>query len=346
MQLGSTPEQIELKRTLVLMRFFAISGNLIMVPFAMLAAWQGIWIRFWILLLVISAVTTLVVTAQVRQQTRGPKIALALVLCLFSLYLTVSGGQDGTGVYFSFTLIPMMIVIAGWRIGQVLGGVYTLVLLIALMIDSPWIYPYSAEAMPRLIAATLFIVLLSLLIEWTHVQSYLAIKHTADMHRKNSLTDPLTGLMNRMGLERQLLKWTRPDQPACVVLIDIDHFKAINDRYGHDIGDRVLSTLAKVMRNNLKESDHVCRWGGEEFVLVLLDLPESDARTIVDDLRKLVDCRQFNFEEHSIDLQFSAGIAAFNGEADFKRALKLADTRVYQAKSNGRNQVVSGADEH
>lgn len=346
MRLGSTPEQIEFKRTLVLMRFFAISGNLIMVPFAMLAIWQGIWVRFWILLLVICVITTLVVSAHVRQKTRGPRISLALVLCLFALYLTLSGGHDGTGVYFSFTLIPMMIVIAGWRTGQLLGGFYSLVLITAIFIDLPWMYPYTVEALPRLIAATLFIVLLSLLIEWTHMQSYLAIKHTADMHRENSLTDPLTGLMNRLGLERQLLKWERPYQPACVVLIDIDHFKAVNDRYGHDMGDRVLSTFAKVMRNNLKQSDHVCRWGGEEFVLVLLDLSETEARTIVDDLRKLIARRQFKFEEHSIDLQFSAGQAAFNGEMEFKRALKLADKRVYQAKSNGRNRVVSGADEH
>lgn len=345
-QLGSTPEQIELKRTLLLMRFFAISGNFIMVPFAMLAVWQGIWIRFWILLLVICVITTLVVSAHVRQQTRGARIALALVLCLFALHLTLSGGQDGTGVYFSFTLIPMMIVIAGWRLGQLVGGLYTLLLIAAILIDWPWIHPYTVEALPRLIAATLFIVLLSLLIEWTHVQSYLAIKHTADMHRKNSLTDPLTGLMNRLGLERQLLKWDQDDQPASVVLIDIDHFKAVNDRYGHDVGDRVLSTFAKVLRNNLKETDSVCRWGGEEFVLVLIGLSEAEALPIVDDLRKLVASRQFQFDEHSIDLQFSAGLAAFNGVSGFKRALKLADQRVYKAKSSGRNRVVSGANEH
>ncbi|MDX1268359.1 MAG: hypothetical protein R3311_13430, partial [Oceanisphaera sp.] len=204
MQLGSTPEQIELKRTLVLMRFFAVSGNLIMVAFALLAVWQGIWIRFWTLLLVICVITTLVVTAHVRQQTRIARVIMGAVLCLFALYLSISGGHDGTGVYFAFTLIPMMIVIAGWRWGQLLGGLYTLTLIAAILIDWPWLHPYPEEAIPRLIAATLFIVLLSLLIEWTHVQSYLAIKHTADMHRKNSLTDPLTGLMNRLGLERQL----------------------------------------------------------------------------------------------------------------------------------------------
>ncbi|WP_127554797.1 GGDEF domain-containing protein [Saccharospirillum alexandrii] len=346
MQLGSTPEQIELRRTLVLMRFFAVSGNLIMVPFALLAVWQGIWIRFWILLLVICVITTLVVTAHVRQQTRLARVALALVLCLFALHLTVSGGQDGTGVYFAFTLIPMMIVIAGWRWGQILGGLYTLMLIAAILIDWPWLYPYTLEAVPRLIAATLFIVLLSLLIEWTHVQSYLAIKHTADVHRKNSLTDPLTGLMNRLGLERQLLKWEQTAQLATVALIDIDHFKAVNDRYGHDVGDRVLSTFAKVLRNNLKESDSVCRWGGEEFVLVMIGLTEAEALPIVDELRKLIASRRFQFDEHNIGLTFSAGLAAFNGESEFKRALKLADQRVYQAKSSGRNRVVSGDSGH
>ncbi|WP_028670197.1 GGDEF domain-containing protein [Saccharospirillum impatiens] len=342
MRLGSTPEQIDLKRTLVLMRFFAVSGNLIMVPFALLAIWQGIWVRFWILLLVICVITTLVTSAHVRQQAGGERIALAIVMCLFALYLTMSGGQDGTGVYFSFTLIPMMIVIAGWRTGQLLGGFYSLVVIAAILIDLPGMYPYDIDAQPRLIAATLFIVLLSLLIEWTHVQSYLAIKHTADMHRKNSLTDPLTGLMNRLGLERQLLKWKQSDQHACVALIDIDHFKAVNDRYGHDVGDRVLTTFAKVLRNNLKETDSVCRWGGEEFVLVLMGLSETEARPIVDELRKLVAGRRFQFDEINIDLQFSAGLAAFKGVSEFKRALKLADQRVYQAKSSGRNRVVAG----
>jgi diguanylate cyclase (GGDEF)-like protein len=344
MQLGSTPEQIELNRKRVLMRFFAISGNMVMVPFALLAVWQGIWLRFWILLLVISVITTLVYSAQVREQTRTASILLGCVLCIFAMYLTLSGGQDGTGIYFSFTLIPMMIVVAGWRAGQLLGGLYTGVVVFAVLGDWSFVHPYPDGALPRLVAATFFIVLLSLLIEWTHVQSYLAIKHTADTHKRNSLTDPLTGLMNRLGLERELLKWTEPDQPASIALIDIDHFKITNDRYGHDIGDAVLSTFARVVRNNLKEEDIVCRWGGEEFVLVFINTPETQARRIVDELRQLIANRTFNFDNHSINIRFSAGIARLHGEADFKHALKLADQRVYQAKDAGRNRVVSGAD--
>lgn len=344
MKLVSSTEQIELKRKMVLMRFLAVMGNIIMVSFALPAAWQGNWYNFWILVTVISIVTTLVGIAQLLHHTRGTSTALASVLCIFALYLTLDGGTDGTGAYFSFTLIPMMIVIAGLRIGQLLGGLYSTLLIIALMTDSPSIHAYSEQALPRLIAATVFIVLLSLLIEWTHVQAYLAIKHTAETHQRNSPTDPLTGMMNRLGLERQILKWARPDQPASVALIDIDHFKAINDRYGHDVGDNVLSTFARVIRSNLKESDNVCRWGGEEFVLVFTDVPETEARRIVDELRELIAARTFNFDNHSIRVQFSAGIAALSGESGFKNALKQADNRVYQAKDNGRNQVISSAD--
>lgn len=143
-----------------------------------------------------------------------------------------------------------------------------------------------------------------------------------------------------------MLKWDQDGQPASVVLIDIDHFEAVNDCYGHDVGDRVLSTFAKVLRNSLKETDSVCRWGGEEFVLVLIGLSEAEALPIVDDLRQLVASRQFQFSEHSIDLPFSVGLAAFNGVSRFKRALKLSDQRVYKAKSSGRNRVVSGVNDH
>jgi diguanylate cyclase (GGDEF)-like protein len=219
------------------------------------------------------------------------------------------------------------------------------VLLLAVHILHPdFAYQYPVSSQVRLLIASTFIILLLLIAEWINLKSYAAIKRTVDEHHRNSLTDPLTTLVNRSGLERSLSLWTDPYQPAAVALIDIDHFKQINDRYGHAIGDMALATVAKVLRNNLKQNDIVCRWGGEEFVVIFELLNLQQATEVVDQLRELLADRTFNLDGEELQLRFSAGVATFAGNHGFAGALQQADARVYQAKRAGRNRVISSDD--
>lgn len=342
MHLGNTPEEIELQRKLLLMRFFAIAGNLVMVPLMVLSLAQQRWEAGIILIVVIVLITAVIIDAHRRQKTDTASALVASGLWLFSLYLGLTGGFDGTGIYFAFSLVVLMIMIAGLRLGAALALGYALVLILGFILEPGFLHAYPDDTRPRIAASMVFILLLTVVAEWIHLQSYAAIRFTAETHRRNSLTDSLTTLVNRAGLERRLGQWTDPRQPAVVALIDIDHFKAINDDHGHDVGDKVLSTFAKVMRNNLKQEDTVCRWGGEEFILLFENTTEQQATSVVDELRELMAGRTFSFDGKELGLTFSAGIAVFEGERGFADALKQADARVYEAKRAGRDRVVGG----
>lgn len=341
MFLGNTPEQIELQRKLLLMRFFVITGNLVMAPMLIVSLLHQRWQSAVILALMVLLTVTLVVRAHQRQQTRNVSRLLSVLLWLFTSYLMVTGGYAGTGIYFAFSLLVLMIMLAGLRLGVVLGVSYLALMIMVQLAQPDFAYRYPISSQVRLQIATAFLVLLLLIAEWIHLQSYVAIKLTVEKHQRNSLTDPLTTLVNRAGLERSLEQWTDAKQAAAVTLIDIDHFKQINDQYGHATGDKALATVAKVLRNNLKQNDIVCRWGGEEFVVVFEQLTLAQATEVVDQLRELLADRTFNLDGQEVQLQFSAGVAAFAGSSGFSAALQQADARVYQAKRAGRNRVVN-----
>lgn len=162
--------------------------------------------------------------------------------------------------------------------------------------------------------------------------------------QEQAVRDVLTGLYNRRQLldvfPREIAHALRTGQPLAVAVLDIDHFKQVNDTYGHEAGDQVLVALARHMRENLRASDFVFRLGGEEFVLLLrTDLLGS--RKAVDTLRTGFQGKRFKFHEAApVQLSFSAGVveAPLFGQ-DLDALLKLADEALYRAKAGGRNRV-------
>lgn len=157
--------------------------------------------------------------------------------------------------------------------------------------------------------------------------------------------DALTGLYNRRYLHdvfgRELAQACRSGQPLALVLLDIDHFKQVNDRYGHEAGDQALKALAQHLRQHLRASDISFRHGGEEFVL-LLHTDEAGALKAVDNLRSLFHARCFQFGEHPpCQLSFSAGVVEAPRMGDtLEQLLHRADLALYRAKAEGRNRVL------
>lgn len=162
--------------------------------------------------------------------------------------------------------------------------------------------------------------------------------------RSQANHDSLTGLHNRRYLDstlaRELIRCHRAHQPLSVVLIDIDHFKQINDKYGHQAGDYVLKHLADLLRGEVRGSDVACRYGGEEFFLMLPGLTQDTAQERVEHWRKAFAAAPALWDGIQIRATLSAGIATFphNGTtAD--ELFHAADRALYQAKNEGRNQV-------
>lgn len=160
-----------------------------------------------------------------------------------------------------------------------------------------------------------------------------------------SIRDPLTGLYNRRfmeeSLERELMRMTRIDKPLAVAIFDIDFFKPYNDNYGHDAGDAVLKEVANLMLGFRLGSDVACRYGGEEFVLVLPELGVDQAAKRLDRFRLAVSQLSVQYRGQVLPtITISIGVAVFPGHGRLgKDLLKLADTALYRAKQAGRNRV-------
>jgi diguanylate cyclase (GGDEF)-like protein len=154
-----------------------------------------------------------------------------------------------------------------------------------------------------------------------------------------ALTDNLTGLSNRTNmnqiLRREFSRFERHDQRFGIVMLDIDHFKNINDSFGHDTGDIVLKKLALIFDSAIRNSDFVARWGGEEFLICCTTIEEADLLPIAETIRQLVASTDF---EYVGQITASLGCAAIVKGETIGVLIKRADVALYEAKNNGRNQ--------
>jgi diguanylate cyclase (GGDEF)-like protein/PAS domain S-box-containing protein len=172
---------------------------------------------------------------------------------------------------------------------------------------------------------------------------------TEDLGRKvrelerMALLDPLTKLGNRrygqMNLSGKLREFKRYGWPFGVLFIDIDKFKAVNDTYGHDAGDRVLRLVAATIRNGLRSSDVVVRWGGEEFVAIVASVDEEKLRHVGEKLRVLVERSSISLEKETKSITISIGATLARKRDSSASLIKRADTLMYQSKKEGRNRL-------
>ncbi|MGN0859757.1 MAG: diguanylate cyclase [Stenotrophomonas sp.] len=172
-----------------------------------------------------------------------------------------------------------------------------------------------------------------------HLQSMLFER----IGKLDSGSDTLTNLLNRRFLptvlRREIELATNTNSGFAVLLIDLDHFKQINDNHGHESGDRALQQVAATLSQYTRGSDYLFRYGGEEFVAVLVGVNEGQSRAIAENLRKLIANQPLQVGEQALTLTASIGIALFDGHPDYERLMARADAAMYQAKNNGRNQV-------
>jgi diguanylate cyclase (GGDEF)-like protein len=180
-------------------------------------------------------------------------------------------------------------------------------------------------------------------------------RRIVDLHReiqaKNrlleemALTDALTDLPNRRAVEvwasRQLNAAARHDFPFWVVMADLDHFKSINDTYGHDTGDIVLKTFAEILKTHTRQSGICARLGGEEFLVMMTHSDRESTQSAAERIRKQFEVTKFAFANHTLRATASFGIAGFRGTKppDWNVLVALADTALYAAKRKGRNRI-------
>lgn len=154
--------------------------------------------------------------------------------------------------------------------------------------------------------------------------------------------DPLTNLLNRRSMDKYLntaYENATEEMPFCLLMADIDDFKKVNDTYGHDFGDRVLKTVSGLIVENIRESDYICRWGGEEF-LILLKTSMEHAGKIAEHIRESVAAELIQDDTVQIHVSITMGVAQYHSEATIHSLINEADERLYYGKKHGKNQVV------
>lgn len=164
-------------------------------------------------------------------------------------------------------------------------------------------------------------------------------------------TDTLTGLANRMKLaemfQRERSRALRDNSPLSLIILDLDHFKQINDQYGHGGGDRALVHLAQLLPQRLRDTDLFCRLGGEEFAIMLPGADLAQAASRANDLRELLVAQPPDIQGSSQVMTFSAGVATLGEDGQsLDSLLSTADRRMYEAKGGGRNQVVAAGQQY
>jgi diguanylate cyclase (GGDEF)-like protein len=185
------------------------------------------------------------------------------------------------------------------------------------------------------------------------VKTHLELKYTRDELKKAlveletlATTDSLTGISNRRHLltlaEREFQRAQRYRHPFSILMLDIDHFKSINDTYGHATGDEALKLMADVTRNALRQVDIFGRFGGEEFVVFLPETPLPDAVTVADRIREAIASVSVAMDDAAIRMTVSIGVATYQTEEpNLDTLLMRADKALYEAKQRGRDRVVA-----
>jgi diguanylate cyclase (GGDEF)-like protein len=161
--------------------------------------------------------------------------------------------------------------------------------------------------------------------------------------KESSIRDPLTNLLNRRALMERMKEMARestPQYPAFVVaMLDVDHFKRINDHYGHEAGDRALTRIADIMRSSVREGDYVARWGGEEFLVLLPGVSLDEGEAVIDRVLAGVRGNGIEVDGEQLQLTVSVGMALHRDGENVSATLSRADRALYLAKQAGRDRV-------
>lgn len=198
-----------------------------------------------------------------------------------------------------------------------------------LIYNTFWVYSMLIIYIPIFFASVVIFEIL--LLQWRNRENWV---------NEISQKDPLTGVFNRRVIDRDLKKLHQLNSSYAVILIDLDHFKSINDRFGHDVGDHVLRRVAHVLSVNIRGNDMVGRFGGEEFLMILQTSDLDKMKEIAERCRQQIEQENFIIQDNlTIQITASFGISIYQDGMTHEQVIKRADQALYLAKEQGRNQV-------
>nr|WP_306667752.1 GGDEF domain-containing protein [Pseudoteredinibacter isoporae] len=266
---------------------------------------------------------------------------VGFILCFYSIMMFILFMPNTSPTVFVWIfLLPL---ISYLTLGSYLGLRFTAAYVACTIVV--FLLRFELEMVVLTLSSTLNVVLCCALIwVFSHIYEVNRERSQAQL-MKMAAEDSLTSLYNRLRLaeifEREVRVAQRNEIALSLLLIDVDHFKQVNDRYGHDVGDRILIAVADLIREHSRQTDYGFRVGGEEFCLILSGAGLSAASGVAESLREAIENTEFTEGEEHLSVTVSIGVAEFLLDAnDLDGLYRCADQRLYQAKTEGRNRVV------
>lgn len=263
-------------------------------------------------------------------------------VCLFSL---MAGGVGNSGLFWSFMLPMLAYPMLGITIATTLLSAYLGVCIYLLYADISilWLADYPADTKVRFLVTLFVIVMVNFFKELSRKANIDDLEGTTRKLEQLAHTDELTGLLNRRAIREKLnyeiKRAERAETPLSIILCDIDHFKKVNDQYGHDIGDEALKRISHCIIKTLRQSDFASRWGGEEFLILLPMTSEAGAFVMAERLRLAIAALPINTSSGAIYVTMSFGLATKQNQLPLDEMIKISDVNLYHAKESGRNQT-------
>ncbi|GAA3971537.1 GGDEF domain-containing protein [Allohahella marinimesophila] len=265
---------------------------------------------------------------------------------LILLYLAASGGESNTGILWFYVFPPFVFYISGLKTGLSLVATLMIGMLLIFNFEnlSIVVASYSADFQIRFFSTVMFVIVFSYIVDKQRRDAISQLVTIGKLYEYAARTDELTKLPNRRDmrdqLESEFSRYQRNGHHFSVILLDIDHFKQINDNYGHDAGDVVLTKFADALRDVCRKMDTAARWGGEEFLILLPDTKLLEALAMAERLRIKISRMEVTYGQQTIRLTTSCGVCSIHSAKDLSALLRQADVSLYQAKLRGRNIVI------
>jgi diguanylate cyclase (GGDEF)-like protein len=203
---------------------------------------------------------------------------------------------------------------------------------------------YSQAFKERFLAVYAAVSVMSFLYAFLYASTEMELINMNEYLRGIADVDELTKLPNRRRMQdilyQEISRFRRTEHPFCIAMVDIDHFKSVNDTYGHECGDLIILKVAEKIKNILRAQDVCARWGGEEYLILLPETNLVPGEKIAERLRIAIQEMTVDYEKQKIAVTASFGIQEFRKKDNLMDCLREADKKLYRAKADGRNRIV------
>lgn len=334
------PNNVKAARSVMLTNLFSAFSALLFLSLAISALLREQFLVSTVFFSITFLTLVNIIILKIYGNTSFSSGFLIILLNLSAIYAIIFGGIDNTGLLMAFLLPPILVFLRGSKTGGTLLLIMTgLAIGILFFIDPSLVLPQYSVPM-KIVFVVCFVALsvFSFIHELSREHAELKLEEAASH-------DPLTGLLNRREMGRILnsesLRTRRYKRPFSLIICDIDGFKKINDTYGHKFGDTVLKMISDIFRNGTRTQECLCRWGGEEFLLLLPETPGGGALIVAERLRKRISEEKIVFGKEELSVTMSFGVGEFDPAISIDENIELLDKAMYKAKKTGKNRVLT-----